>query len=351
MLDQRQQDEQSVCKSYNADGQAMYVMSTTHDDQRGCDAVVLWLVRNMKTKTDFNSFLMSKFFVLGQPDLVRLLGKCGAAQTMARVDALHHWQQDTDRQNFAETKMRFLSSGSLGSASTTFAVQGMAQALYYMHYFAQGQLPEQYDHCCKVLHKYLMPHLHEFISCSVRCWDTETSLVPEAEKLSIALAVVNTFTLFLRSIGMVQAHDLQEVLALFRQLYIVQDSGELGIHGKAAVLSHILLNVRGQCEFADVDWIFVWLESVQPELLCAFEDTNNPSRDIVLDLVAEILTGYRYFNCWSPSRERYETFVAGEIRRKYADRFDWVYRYYAHADFPSDHEALSLYHMMISSYT
>merc|ERR1712083_132126 len=80
----------------------------------------------------------------------------------------------------------------------------------------------------------------------------------------------------------------------------------------------------------------------------AFEDTSNPERAIVLDIIAETLTGYRYFNHWTPSRVRYESFVAGEIGRKYAERSDHVYRYYAHADFPSDHEALSLYHMIMS---
>lgn len=311
----------------------------------GGDAVVMWLVRNMLERTDNNSFLMSHFFVLGQPDLLRLLGKGGAANTFARMQALHYWQEGVYLQDFVETARRFLAPGNFRSRSTTFAVQDMAQALYYIHYFAPNSLPDDCVRCHEVLRSKLVPRLHEFICCSVRCRDPA---IPQDSKLSVALAVVNTVTLFMRLMGLLSRHDLQQVLALFQQLYMEEDIGELDLFGKTSVLAHIVLNVRGQCEFVHVAWIFEYLDSVQPQLQMAFEDESDPRRTIALDLIAEVLTGYRYFNHWTPSRVSYESFVAFEIRRKYAERVDHVYRFYAHADFPSDHEALSLYHMMMS---
>ena len=49
-----------------------------------------------------------------------------------------------------------------------------------------------------------------------------------------------------------------------------------------------------------------------------------------------------------PRLAKYKAFVQGQVARKYAPGEPFVYRYFAHADLPSDHEAVSLYHMLMT---
>ena len=64
-----------------------------------------------------------------------------------------------------------------------------------------------------------MPRLLEFVSSSVNCSGIDPSTIPKDKKVSVALAVVNTVTLFMRSIGILRARDLQEVRLHSKNLF------------------------------------------------------------------------------------------------------------------------------------
>jgi hypothetical protein len=85
-------------------------------------------------------------------------------------------------------------------------------------------------------------------------------------------------------------------------------------------------------------------------LLSGWEDSANLNRDILLDLVAEIVSCYHYSRHFTGTGAlaKYKAFVQGQVARKYAPGEPFVYRYFAHADLPSDHEAVSLYHMLMT---
>jgi len=307
-------------------------------------AVVLWLVHDIEVQTDHNAFLASYFFTIRHPDWTNLLGDISTAKVLRRIEDLHMWQYRICTETIGETEL-FFTPSDFGRESTTFAIQRVAQALYYLQHFGRVASSQQHR-SLYLLRTQLVPHLQQFIRDSL--YDSShypwaTSLV---SKVSVALAVVNTVTLFARVLRLLSVQDLQPVLSLLRQMYIVEDCGQLDLYGKAAIIAHIGFNCRGQCAFDHVSWIFDYFDTLQPQLLAAFEDRSNLNRDITLDLVAEIVTCYRYFRHRTSCRTRYETFVKHEVQRKYCGHF--CYRYYAHADFPSDHEAVSLYHMLIS---
>ena len=56
--------------------------------------------------------------------------------------------------------------------------------------------------------------------------------------------------------------------------------------------------------------------------------------DITRDLVAEIVTCYRYARRRTAALERYLAFVRREVERKYSST-PFHYRFYAHADTPA----------------
>jgi len=314
-------------------------------DYDSSDAVVMWLVYNMATQTDDNAFLTSHLFVVGNQELTGLLGSVGALQAEARIHELHFWKCNAYVKALAETDLDNLLRN-FDTRGLSFDISRAAQALHFLRHCACIE-SEQYKHSFATLQTKLVPNLEQYIRCIVASRARDASEASERSNLSLSLALVNTVTLYLRTLELLGPQDLEQVLGLLQHFY--QECPWLNIYSKTSVLAHVLLNLQGQCPIKHVAWIFDCLDMWQPLLQGAFCDLNNPHRDILLDLAAEVVTGYRYFDHWTPSRMRYEWFVASEAKRKYRDRSDHVYRFYAHADFPSDHEALSLYHMMISS--
>lgn len=313
-------------------------------------SVVLWLARDMDERTDDNTFLASYFFAISRPDWTCLLGDDCAARVMERIEELHVWQYHVCAEKIARPARteRVLVPSDFVYESTTFAIQRVAQALYYLRYFGRVA-SKQLSRSLEELRMQLMPHLQQFIRggiCSSSHYPWATS---QDSKLSVALAVVNTVMLFARVLFLMSMQDLEYALAMLRQMYMVEDYGQMDLYSKASIIAHIGLNCQGQCGFVHVAWLFDYFDSLQPQLLASFEDLNNPRRDIILDLVAEIITCYRYFHHHTPHLEHYMAFMRHEVQRKYCGHFS--YRYYAHADLPSDHEAVSLYHMFISGNT
>lgn len=311
------------------------------------DYVSMWLVENMETQTDDIAFLTSYLFVVGREELIGLLGEAGAKKAQLRINELYAWMHCRCVDDIGKAQLDVLLDD-IGTKNTTFGISDAARALHYLRHFAY---PETETHrlCVETLRAKLVPHLQDFIRLSLSTSVRQFSFTSDNSNLSLSLAVVNTVTLFLRTLGLLSIQDLKQALGLLRQMYIEEDCGGLSMYNKACVFAHVLLNVQGHCSIKDVSWVFDWLDMWQPLLQAVFQDFSNPHRAMCLDLFAEVITGYRYFNYWTPSRMRYEWFVAAETKRKYVDRSDHVYRYYAHPDFPSDHEALSLYHMTIAS--
>ena len=176
----------------------------------------------------------------------------------------------------------------------------------------------------------------------------------QGAKLSVVLAAVNTITLFMRAAGLLDAAQLTRALENLRHAFDTTNHGKLNLYSKIAVLTHIGLNLvdlRGcpdgaascSLESAQVSWIFSFFDEIEPVLLTAFQDWTNTNRDIILDLVAEIVTCYRYARRRTVALGHYLAFVRREVEHKYSHT-RYRYRFYAHADIASDHEALSLYH-------
>ena len=62
----------------------------------------------------------------------------------------------------------------------------------------------------------------------------------------MALAVVNTLTLFAWELGLVSEKAMKKVLWLLRKVFIDDDQGRLNLYSKVTVLTHLGLNFRGQ---------------------------------------------------------------------------------------------------------
>ena len=219
----------------------------------------------------------------------------------------------------------------------------------------QQQQQQQQRACRERLLSQLVPHLDAFVLGAV-ARAAERAAHEQGAKLGLALAAVNTVTLFARAAGLLDAVQLTRALELLRHAFDATNDGGLNLYSKVAVLTHIgfnLVNLRGcpggagtSCGLASdkrVSWIFAFFDEVEPALLESFDDKHNRNRDITLDLVAEIVTCYRYARRRTAALERYLAFVRREVERKYSST-PFHYRFYAHADIASDHEALSLYH-------
>jgi hypothetical protein len=164
----------------------------------------------------------------------------------------------------------------------------------------------------------------------------------QPERLGLCLAVVNCATLFDRD--RVDSRSMRCIVAAIQRRFIDDDRIGLDMHSKLSVATHVGMNLRTSlADRPDCAWLFTLFETMHGPLMEHF-NRRDSSADITLDLVAEIVTCYYYAN----RRQRaYEQFVHKEVARKYGDsRF--TYRYYAHVDFPSDHEAISLYHMALA---
>ena len=167
----------------------------------------------------------------------------------------------------------------------------------------------------------------------------------QADRLGLCLAVVNSATLFDRDRLRTEAQ--RAVVAQVRESFIDADDIGLSMHSKLSVATHVGMNFREQLATrADCGWLFAFFKAQRRPLLAHFASRGG-SADITLDLVAEIVTCYHYAGRCPGA---YEQFVIGEVARKYAASHpsQYTYRYFAHVDYPSDHEAISLYHMSLA---
>ena len=325
--------------------------------------VVTWLVDDMHAQTDFNAFFASYMFEINHNTWTQLLLDAGPHNTRnidavhRRIAELHEYQRDY----YANQLPSLLSTyalTALGDFSTEAkinAVQTLAQTLYYTEYFRQyyGEpAPEPgstYSLCMDMLREHLEPYIGEMIlgsgsTAAQRAWTDQGS------KAGTALAVVNTITLFARVLGLVSDDAVRDLIQQIRTVCVVENHGALNLYSKITVLTHIGLNFRGQIAFEQVAWVFEFFDEIQVEIIQMFDDESNANRDILLDLVAEIITCYNYSRHFTPALANYVAFVGKEVERKYARvaGAQFCYRYYAHADVPSDHESVSLYHMLMS---
>jgi hypothetical protein len=426
-------------------------------------AIVNYLCHDMLERTDYNAFFTSFLFEQRHAAWGGLLslrggGPAVAAMMHARIAELHAWEAANCAKRLADCAADLVAVGDddyddhgrghgggggvaggvgdFGTERAIFALQGVAQALYYTQYFEDGRSwgckdgpacgcrnlrpsgtgaaaaaaaaaalaaaggggvarsssgdddedsgdggressgglkmenspnpatlmstklgssPSssrssglQKRACREHLAAQLVPHLDAFVLASA-ARAAERPPHEQAAKLSVALACVNTVTLFAPATGALDDAQLSRALALLKHTFGARNPGGLNLYSKVAVLTHIGLNCKGRVGLPHLGWIFDFFDAAEPQLLGAFEDWSNTNRDITLDLVAEIVTCYRFSRHATPALRRYVAFVRHEVARKYSG-VGYRFRFYAHADLASDHEAVSLYHAFLAQW-
>ena len=341
--------------------------------------VVDWLVHEMAQHTDYSAFFASYLFEEHHHVWTGLVtgGAPAVASVHSHIRRLHAWERANVKEKLRTYAAALVSgaaqpAGDFSTGQNVFELQKGAQVLYYERYFnsfgqwqgagggdtGQGQCPWATSHssmqeqhvCHQQVSAQLAPNIAGFIQGGL-ARAAERPASDQPSKVSLVLAVVNTLTLFGRVLGLVDQRGLSFSLALLQRGCGAENHGELNMYSKIVVLAHVGLNIKGQCHFDDVAWIFQYFDDIEGELLAAFDDVANPNRDIILDLVAEVCTCYYYSNHCTDSLSRYLLFVKREVRRKYSAGFASSQQgqstYYAHADLASAHEAVSLYHLFM----
>ena len=143
-----------------------------------------------------------------------------------------------------------------------------------------------------------------------------------------------------------QKLQLSKALHQFKEHYIIKNTGEFDIPTKAVILAHVGMNCMGMAQFKDVFWIFEYFDSVAQEIIDMFQE-HLAVHHILLDIVSEILCCYQYHDYHSDSLFIYQKFVKDQVEKKYVSiNLMYEYRYYADAKWASDHEAISIYHLI-----
>ena len=99
-----------------------------------------------------------------------------------------------------------------------------------------------------------------------------------ALRFSVALALMNTVFLFFRVLGFLSQRQLTDALWQVREHYILHDTGHLSTIQKTTVLAHVGLNCMGMAKWADISWVFDYLDSVAQELLQTLDHPESPDR-------------------------------------------------------------------------
>ena len=303
--------------------------------------VVAWLVSNFSDRDDDNALFSAHLFRAGRLNWREYVDTDRVEQIQNRLHLLHIIARNKYSRFLEENDMKTVPPN-WGDSDDVFLIQRIAQALYYKHRGEHANTQSELD-IMTLLHVNLIPKLAQFIDTVL----TAESLDDKpALRVGVALALMNTVFLFFRVLGFLSQQQLADALQQVRGHYIVHDTGNLATIQKTIVLAHVGLNCMGMAKWADISWLFDYLDSIVLELLELQDDAESPERHILLDVVAEVLCCYRYQGHHSSAALLYARFVEQKVGPKYLGNRAYEFRYWADEALPSDHEAISLYHLI-----
>lgn len=304
--------------------------------------VVAWLVSNFSERDDDNSLFSAHLFRAGRLNWREYVDPGNIEQIQNRLQLLHIITRNKYSRFLEENDMKTVKLN-WGDADSMFLIQRVSQALYYKHRGEHTNTQSELD-MMTLLHVNLIPNLGQFIDAVL----TAESLTDKpALRFAVSLAVMNTVFLFFRMLGFLSQQQLTDALWQVREHYIVHNTGHLTTTQKTIVLAHVGLNCMGMAKWADISWLFDYLDSTAKELLELQDNAESSERHILLDVVAEVLCCYRYQGYHSRAAVMYAQFVEQKVGPKYVvENRAYEFRYWADEGLPSDHEAISLYHLI-----
>mmetsp|Transcript_68936 Transcript_68936/g.194431 ORF Transcript_68936/g.194431 Transcript_68936/m.194431 type:complete len:358 (+) Transcript_68936:12-1085(+) len=305
--------------------------------------VVAWLVSNFSERDDDNSLFSAHLFRSGRLNWREYVDPDEVEDIQNRLQLLEIVTRNNCARFLEDNDMKTVPSN-WGDADSMFSIQRVSQALYYKR-LTQGELTHTQSECdiMTLLHVNLIPRLGQFVDAVL----TAESLVDKPDlRFTVFLALMNTVFLFFRILGFLSQQQLTDALRQVREHYIVHNTGHLSTIQKTVVLAHVGLNCMGMAKWADISWLFDYLDSVAQELLQLQDNAESPERHVLLDVVAEVLSCYRYQSYHSHAALLYAQFIEKKVALKYIEDTAYEFRYFADEDLPSDHEAISLYHLI-----
>lgn len=306
--------------------------------------VVAWLVSNLSERDDDNSLFSAHLFRTGRLNWREYVDPAKVDQIQNRLQLLQFVAHNKDSCLLEENTGMTTVPSNWGDSDNLFLVQRISQALYYKHRGGGTPTQSEFD-IMTLLHINLVPRLRQFID---EVSTAESLADKPALRFAAAVALVNTVFLFFRTLGFLSQQQLTDALWQVRENYVVRNTGELTEMQKIIVLAHVGMNCMGMAKWADISWLFDYLDSSAQELLQLQGDAESLDRDILLDVVAEVLCCYRYHNYHSRAALMYARFVQQKVGPKYLEDTAYEFRYFADESLPSDHEAISLYHLIVA---
>jgi hypothetical protein len=236
--------------------------------------VMLWLVSNFIERDDDNSLFSAHLFRTGRLNWREYAHPNDVEEIQDRLQLLQIITRNKYSRFLEENDMKTLPSN-WGDAENVFLIQRISQALYYKHR-GETNTPTQSElDIMTLLHVSLIPNVGEFIDESL---GAESLSDKPALSFSVALAIVNTVFLFFRVLGFLSQQQLTDALWQARGHYIVHNTGKLTVMQTTIVLAHVGLNCMGMAKWADISWVFDYLDSVAQELLQTLDHPESPDR-------------------------------------------------------------------------